>query len=282
MRADTGPNTTTRPATAAVAGNRGQASRPSSVEPAGRKIRLGTAAKNRAVTSSRSPATSTVIPARGAVADDVLDQVFGPSQRAGPERRHPGPPAAQCEDEGRCASRVRRCPASGSSLPADALQHPHRPAEFVQPHDRTGPGVGDRCAEGTGGIQKVQMRFVVAVEELLHDEPQGSVGTAGDAPTTSPRWPCAPGSQPNSDDALFLGKVQQPQPDPAAAPVGGERHLPGKGRGDRTARCLAAGRRPRPPSPPPPAGPPPGTAGDVRGRRRPPPAGRGTRRRAGG
>ena len=43
---------------------------------------------------------------------------------------------------------------------------------------------------------------------------------------------------------MFLGKVQQPQPDPAVGAVGGERHLPGKRRGDRTARCLAAGRRP--------------------------------------
>ena len=58
------------------------------------------------------------------------------------------------------------------------------------------------------------MRFVVAVEELLHDEPQGSVGTAG-VPRDQSQVAVRARIPAELGHALFLGKVQQPQPDPA-------------------------------------------------------------------
>ena len=87
------------------------------------------------------------------------------------------------------------------------------------------------------------MRFVLAVEELLDDERQDGVGTAGD-PRDQPQVARAAREPAELGDPLLLGKVQQPQPDPAAVPVRGKRHLPGEGRCDRTAWCRAAGCRP--------------------------------------
>ena len=204
---------------------------------------MGTAAKNRAVTSSRSPATSTVIPALAP--SRTRSWTRSSAQASGPDRKadtqDPQPHSARTRAGAPAVWRRAQPPGHFFRQP---LQNPHGPAEFVQPHDCPDPGGRGRFAEGTGGIQKIEMRFVLAAEELIDDECQDGVGTAVVARDQSQMTVC--GREPAElGDPLLFGKVQQPQPDPVAAPVRGKRHIPGEGLCDGTAWWAAAGCLPQ-------------------------------------
>ena len=253
---DIGPKTTTRPATGVKDGQPGPAEPPLFRRSGGQEDPVGNGSEEPRGHKLAFACSKHGDSRPGAVADEVLDEVFGPGQGAGPERRHPGPPAAQCEDEGRCACRVRRAQAPGHFF-LDPFQDAHRPAEFVQSHDGPHPRAVAACGERAGGIQQIEMRFVLAAEELIDDESQGSVGAAIVARDQSQMTVCRR-KPPELGDPLLFGKVQQPQPDPVAAPVRGKRQIPGEGRCDGTAWGAAAGASHRPRLLFPSAGPPPG------------------------
>ena len=196
-------------------------------------------------------------PRPGAVADEVLDEVFGPGQRAGPKRRHPGSPAAQREDERGCAGRVRGAQPPGHFF-REPLQHPHGPAEFVQPHDCPDPGSRDRVAERTGGIQKIEMRFVLAAEELIDDESPGRRRHRRCCPRSVPDDRVRAGSQPNSATRCSSGRSNSPSRIRLRLPSAGNGSMPGEGLCDGTAWWAAAGCLPQGGVPFPSAGPLPG------------------------
>ena len=225
---------------------------------------MGRPAKNLAVTSSRSPADKDGDPCPGAVPHDVLDEVFGPGQRARTGTPTPRLPSRTAPGRARvrrpCAAALSRRVISSD----DPLQHPHGPAEFVQPHDCADPGSRDRGAERHRRRRVVQVRFRPAAQELIDDECQGGVAAAGVARDQA-QMPVRGGTPAELRDALLFGKVHQPQPDPCrGSRPAGNGSSAGEGLCDGTARRAAAGRLPQGGYRRPSAGPP--VPGQIAGR----------------
>jgi hypothetical protein len=115
----------------------------------------------------------------GAVADEVLDQVFRPGQRPGPESGNPGAPTGNGDGERYAHSRwLGQAPAQFLDK---SLQHAYPSPKIVDYRMRTCPAFAGELREASSAVEEVEMRFPGTRHQPSNGHFQGSSGAGSRA-----------------------------------------------------------------------------------------------------